>query len=125
VKALESLLKDLEEKANAATPGPWDHEAERYSAKNVIGIKGRDDRWIAHFQPEFNGFNNAEFLAAANPDTIKKLIAVIRELQQACKINWPSEDTIKQYCLTESTESALRITRFFLWLQKYVESERK
>jgi len=45
--------------------GHWKYEAERYSAKDVIGIHG-DDRWIATCQPEFNGTANARSIVLLN-----------------------------------------------------------
>lgn len=61
-----TIIKKLREIAGKRTKlGNWSHEPERYSAKNVIGIKPFDDRWIASCHPEFNGHNNAEFIAYA------------------------------------------------------------
>jgi hypothetical protein len=72
MSTLESLLKDLEEKANAAAPGPW-----TVSLNSDDG----DEAWVSGLRTGYDGefdLADAEFLAAANPDTIKKLIAVIR-----------------------------------------------
>lgn len=71
-------LSELRKIAEAATPGPWNHEHERYSAKNVIGIRPRDDRWIGHCQPEFNGHANAEYICTFNPQTV---LAMIEEIE--------------------------------------------
>lgn len=93
---LTELIEDCERKAAAATPGPWKYECERYSAKCVIGLKPEDDRWVGHFQPEFNGENNAKHtIQAVNSQT--KLIAALKIAREAlgqsclvkgcCKIN--------------------------------------
>jgi hypothetical protein len=74
-------LDTLEKLARGATSGPWNYEAERYSAKCIIGVKPTDDRWLAHCQPEFNGEANARFICAANPQTILSLIAALRKAE--------------------------------------------
>ena len=65
-----------------ATPGPWHYEAERYSAKHVIGIKPIDDRWLAHAQPEFNGKNNGQLIASCDPQTIEAMIGLLKEARE-------------------------------------------
>ncbi len=74
-------LEEMEKRAEAATPGPWTFEDERYSAKCVVGLKPRDDRWVAHFQPELNGQNNGRFSAHARTD-MPRLIAEVKRLQK-------------------------------------------
>lgn len=66
-------IDDLERKARAATPGPW--SADGYgSGQQVTGAEGTifADTRALHA--------DAEFIAAADPDTILRLI---RELQAA------------------------------------------
>lgn len=78
-------IEQFIELADKTTLGPWHHELERYAAKNVIGNKPLDDRWIAHCQPEFNGYYNAEFIAASRtiaPDLAKEVLRLREHNQQ-------------------------------------------
>lgn len=89
---MTAWVDEIEKRLNAATPGPWNHELERYSAKNVIGIKPIDDRWIASCQPEFNGYSNAELIAHAPVDIAKLIKAhkiMVEALQSIADINEP------------------------------------
>lgn len=78
------FITDLEELEKKATLGEWRHEEERYSARNVIGVRPNDDRWIVHCQPEFNGYGNAEFIAHSR-NAIPRLLAAMRILVDACE----------------------------------------
>ena len=78
------FITDLEELEKKATLGEWGHEEERYSARNVIGVRPNDDRWIVHCQPEFNGYGNAEFIAHSR-NALPKLLAAMRILVDACE----------------------------------------
>lgn len=73
----------LQKIAEKATSGPWNYEAERYSAKCVIGIKPRDDRWIASFQPAFNGEANGVFCSTFNPAQCLQLLEDLRKCIEA------------------------------------------
>jgi hypothetical protein len=79
--SVEKLLARIEELEKKATLD-WVYEDERYSAKCVIGNKPHDDRWIAGFQPEFNGEINAR-LAVALRNAFPALAAVIRVQKEA------------------------------------------
>lgn len=73
-----TTLLDLERALAAATPGPWKYEPERYSARCVIGIKPRDDRWLAHFQPEMQGEENGQLVVLVI-NTLPDLLAALTE----------------------------------------------
>jgi len=89
VTSLQDLLSDLEKKADAATPGPWgsfrafiptdgeydyciaaDQENKKHVIAEVFGRTSQTNR------P--NAFATSEYIAAANPATVKKLIAALR-----------------------------------------------
>lgn len=78
------MLDQLEKLAKAATPGPWEvkpwlNKFKLVGAHDITGPKGE---WIARdgLYPGANGSReaNANFIAAANPETVLKLIAVAR-----------------------------------------------
>ena len=99
-------ITSLIEKAKQATQDKWNYEAERYSARCVIGQKPTSDKWIATFQPENNGEHNALFVCAANPSAILSLaqsyleaVEVLKQLLIASERHseltntiWPSMD---------------------------------
>ena len=85
------FISELEELEKKATPREWKHEKERYSARNVIGVKPNDDRWVASCQPEFNGYENAEFIAHSR-NSLPKLLAAMRILVEACEFYSHSEE---------------------------------
>ena len=70
-------LDDLEDKADAATTGPW---------RVVTGDKPGDACAVCAEKPMFipfsgrNGRSNAEFVSAANPETVKRLVGMINYL---------------------------------------------
>lgn len=70
----EQWLADLEAKAKAATPGPWvmDGVYPIYS----IGRGGLKDKTIGHAQRQWDG----DFISAANPATVLRLVAMVRWL---------------------------------------------
>lgn len=84
---LEALLKDLEEKADAATPGPWevDRSLSTFNVSvvgemtNICKLNRKDYEYDADKWP----WDNAQFIAALNPVTVRKLIAVIREMKKS------------------------------------------
>jgi len=78
-------LDELEKLAKAATPGKWNFTyTEPYEAK-FIGPKGitvwLDDAPVHEFNSQVD--NDANYIAAANPDTVLKLIRVARAAQIA------------------------------------------
>lgn len=74
----EQWLADLEAKAKAATPGPWvmDGVYPIYS----IGRGGLKDKTIGHAQRQWDG----DFISAANPATVLRLVAMVRWLAAGC-----------------------------------------
>ncbi len=75
-------LDKLRAIVDAATPGPWNYENERYSSRCVIGLKPQDDRWLAHCQPALNGEANGAFIAAFNPTVVKAMLDVCEAADQ-------------------------------------------
>jgi len=76
------MIDELERLAKAATPGPWAHD--RYNSVNYVNWYGFDEPPITCTVTSLgNDENNSKYIAAANPDTILKLIAVVRAAQ-----NW-------------------------------------
>lgn len=76
-------LTKLKADAKAATNLVWRYEAERYSAKCVIGVKPNDDRWLAHCQPEFNGEANGTHIVNFNPANALILIDALERARFA------------------------------------------
>ena len=79
-------LDELETLAKKATPGKWNFTyTEPYEAK-FIGPKGitvwLDDAPVHEFNSQVD--NDANYIAAANPDTVLKLIAVARAAPKGC-----------------------------------------
>jgi hypothetical protein len=74
-------LDALEKLADEATPGPWewvfDDLKSSITSGYVISDFGYDGMWINPKE------SNAAFIAAANPATIKALIAELREARAA------------------------------------------
>jgi hypothetical protein len=77
---------ELREKAEAATPGPWEHWDDREGVQGV----GADDTvcQMAYLReddhthiPYDNARANAAFIAAANPATVLALIAEVEQLR--------------------------------------------
>jgi len=72
-------LEKLADEAEACSPSPWQHTP---STRTVHGnesgyLADRDGNWIA----TFDGREENDFSAAANPATIKALIAELRSLR--------------------------------------------
>ena len=72
----EELLKLTE----AATPGPW-----RFTANGVIGSDAMpDEQFIVLWDDDArNRFNDFPLIAAANPATIRQLVALVRLQHEA------------------------------------------
>lgn len=97
----DEFLADLEAKADAATSGPWTHDdgnifskplsSARHAAiadaiKNSTAFEQDDweDGFIAKCDQDLANFEaDSEFIAAANPTTIKALVAEVRRLKTA------------------------------------------
>lgn len=68
--SLEKLLSELEEKAKAATKGPWHGE----NLPEAI----RWYRKMGHTRTAPKTSNDGDFIATCNPSTVERLIAIIR-----------------------------------------------
>lgn len=98
---LEALLASLEKKADAACPGPWDNRS-----PNTLDNSAKPRFiWCEYgFIAECIGISlvdtntkNAEFIAAANPATVKKLIAALRVADEKLGVainylHWRTDD---------------------------------
>jgi len=82
-------LVALLERAKSATPGPWvDKWYEATLSKTLIeGPKPDQDFILAQtFGPHLGqAEQDAEFIAAANPDTIARLVTEVLELREALR----------------------------------------
>ena len=88
-------LADLEAKADAATPGPWEdfsNHPDHIAGSVCKGERGIKHICLASFYESTDErqtithkecLANASFIAAANPETVKKLVEMIRELTEA------------------------------------------
>lgn len=91
-------LSTLEALAKAATPGPWKSERNPNFSRTeyttqVFDASGKDVCTVARCPVKKEEWDwgktislraeNAAFIAAANPDTVLRLIAGIRELEGA------------------------------------------
>lgn len=78
---LHELLNELEKKADAATPGPWQC---RFVKLNETWPDGQQYVTIAAAGPLYKVDkihlvgNDMEFIASCNPETVKKLISALR-----------------------------------------------
>lgn len=91
-------IDDLERKAKAATPGPWSVDGYG-SGQQVTGATGTifADTRALH--------EDAEFIAAANPDTILRLIEDNRRLSSVIK----GHEAIAAALISERDELAARL----------------
>jgi len=67
-------LKELKELCEKATPGPWE--------KNGITITFDEGVTYRYISYEIMGLENAEFIAAANPQTVLSLIERVEGLEK-------------------------------------------
>lgn len=88
MSALDSLLKELEDKANDATKGPWDW---LFNGDTTYVGPTDNQRLITFDQMNMEG--DAHFVAIANPDTVKKLIEVIRRMMR--QLDWEREEVLE------------------------------
>lgn len=79
-------INELEKLAKQATPGPW-HSASVDFGQGPVCLVSlpkaaidplKTENHIAAIMESENAERNSEFIAAANPDTVMKLIAVAR-----------------------------------------------
>lgn len=90
---LPQFLQELEEKARAATPGPWGTEPGTYGHRITYQDSNYDypsEKWTAYLgtrdklSDSYNQWQrDATFIAAANPDTVLRLIEIVRVQQEA------------------------------------------
>lgn len=73
----EKQRAELRELADDATNGPWETDGGIIAGVYVPG----ESEYIGRCVPGEKMWDNAEFIAAANPSTIKDLLADIDELQ--------------------------------------------
>lgn len=88
-----SKLDTLEKLADAATPGPWSVyedcafmvavDTERFTTKGTLGNYETANICKVDGSPMFQREEDAAFIAAANPQTVKQLIALIRQCKEA------------------------------------------
>lgn len=91
-----NLLDELEAKAKAATPGPWtsDFCGDVWTISPLVpkefheGVGADIFRMIGSTSTGPDGGNGA-YIAAANPETILRLIAAYRELEAALNFYTP------------------------------------
>src|SRR5690606_19192232 len=89
-------IDDLERKAKAATPGPW--SADGYgNGQQVTGATG------TVFTDTLAFHEDAEFIAAANPAAILRLIGELRRWKAAWEMASP--------LLTERDELSAKVAR--------------
>lgn len=87
----EQWLADLEDKAMAATPGPWKIGA----CLDMGTVRQRDGSILADCRlTTDDGIHNAAFISSANPATVLRLVAMLRilgnqleTLQQSPRMN--------------------------------------
>lgn len=92
--SLEALLSDLEAKAGAATPGPWEFSSSLDKRRGAITCPKQKISPLAEYDPE-DGYatgraDSYAFIASCNPETVKRLIAIIRRQREA--IEYMSDD---------------------------------
>lgn len=85
----DSELDDIERKAKAATPGPWeapDHPESVVDVWTAEPLRAIDDRAAKEWDhptaitPSIRGCDGA-FIAAANPQAVLALVAEVRQLR--------------------------------------------
>ena len=105
------MIDELEKLARAATPGPWswDNSDETRNELNAPHrMLFKEGFAPTAGDPTFDDFltEDVQYIAAANPDTVLKLIAVVRGAQayQASKVqngepmwpeSWDDEELMK------------------------------
>lgn len=81
---MTNLIDQLEAAAKAATPGPW--KRDNYDRPNMQIIANGNEVIVFHHSHERQEaarvVPNHQYIALANPDTILKLIAVVRAAEE-------------------------------------------
>jgi hypothetical protein len=95
------MLNKLEALAKAATPGPWSSDGTCVDAENEI---------IADAKPF-----DAAYIAAANPETILRLIELLKEMGEAL------QRTVDQHLITEDDGNYIYEDMVLAALAKYKE----
>jgi hypothetical protein len=83
-------LDDLEKKARAATPGPWDAEIGFELVEWVLGdhsviMSGILRGPLIHRTARKFKFDDCDFIAACNPTVVLELITALREANSEIK----------------------------------------
>lgn len=110
----QEWLGELERLSEAATPGPW--EAGKVLARGTV-VHGHNMIIDCRHTPDEGGFgkHNAIFIAAANPQTVQRLVEMLRlavsiiEAQKAQRVSEGEKDikcdTMQHlFDMTEPTE---------------------
>jgi hypothetical protein len=87
-------LNELEARAKVATPGPWHVDREKPHTEPYVCSK----TWNISSDPMDDG--DAAYIAAANPETILALIAMVREMGEALG---------QEVCGKPNTANALKV----------------
>lgn len=76
-------LEELETKAKAATPGPW--VAGEVLERGTV-VRGHNMIIDCRHTPDERcfGAHNAAFIAAANPQTVQRLVEMVQMLAEGC-----------------------------------------
>ena len=77
VKITPELLADLKDKAQKATHLKWQNNFDGITCSNLV--LAIEEHSKAHLIGRIMDFNNAEYIAAANPAVILALVARIEE----------------------------------------------
>lgn len=86
---MTAKLDELEKLARAAAFGPWEHIHISPSVESIVRYEGEGK----HYQVgTFSGAeSDAKHIAAANPDTVLKLIAVVRAAERLKRLKGHGE----------------------------------
>lgn len=77
----EQWLADLEAKAKAATPGPW----QPGEILEIGTVRQANGHILADCRLQLDdGVKNSRFIAAANPATVLRLVNMVRWLAEGC-----------------------------------------
>lgn len=84
-------LNEIEKKADAATPGPWENTGQNGCYKRIwrVGAYAGSPAYV-------DCKVNADFIASANPETVKRLVLMIEHLAML-GVDGDKGDEDKQY----------------------------
>jgi hypothetical protein len=74
-------IDELEKLAMAATPGPWKYFPEAYPT-DYPGWGSKEHEEVGIVSHVGDNLSTAKFIAASNPQTVLKLIAVVRAAKE-------------------------------------------